>query len=185
MNGSRQAALTSALVAVGAATRIVLDQIALASPTPLFGVMIKIGLTETLTIADGLAMGPTSGFVTGVLIVVVSDILTLPGAWTPFIAMIIGLLGLLAGLLQRRFRVEKPRDFALLALLLTILSEFLQNLWVSIFYSIPLPVTVSTGLPSLLTALVNNIVLLAAVGPRVMGLIKRAAGNADSRSVFR
>ena len=182
MNKSRQTALTSTIVAVGAASRIVLGEVALASPTPLFGVMIKIGLTETLTIANGLALGATAGFVTGVLIILVSDLFILPGVWTPFIALIIGLLGFLAGISRRTFRVEASLDFAFLAVLLTVLSEFLQNLWVSVFYNVSISATMLAGFPSLLSALVNNVVLLSLAGPRVVKLIHRSAQNLSSEA---
>jgi len=177
MPNSRGVAVTSCIVTVGATARILLGELALASPIGLFGVMIKVGLTETLTIASGLAMGAVTGFVTGVLIIVVSDLFILPGAWTPFIASIIGLLGLIAGIGRRRFRIETPPAFALLAILLTIVSEFLQNLWVSVFYSVPISATVLAGLPSLFTALANNVILLSTAGARVVALIQQAAGG--------
>lgn len=180
MPDSRKVAVISCIVAVGATARIVLGELALVSPTALFGVMIKVGLTETLTIASGLAIGPVTGFVTGAMIIVVSDLFILPGAWTPFIASIIGLLGLTAGFGRRLFRIKTPLAFALLAVLLTLLSEFLQNVWVSVFYGVPISVTVLAGLPSLFTALANNLILLSTVGARVVALIQQAAGGLDT-----
>ena len=174
MNRSREVSLTASIVAIGAVARILLGNIALGSPSPLFGILIKVGFTETLAIATGLALGPGPGFVTGALIIVVSDLLMIPGPWTPFIAGIIGLLGFLAGIVRTRFRNPKAFKFAVMAASFTILSEFLQNLWVSLSYNIPISATMMTGLPSLLTAVVNNVILLTAVGPRIVRLIQSA-----------
>lgn len=62
----------------------------------------KFGLTETLTFANGLVFGPTAGFVTGAGIIAVADVaMGWAGAWTPFIAAIIELLGIIGGLMRR------------------------------------------------------------------------------------
>ena len=177
MNRSKELSLTATMVAIGAVARIVLGNIALESPSPLFGILIKVGLTETLTITNGLALGPASGFITGALIIVVSDLFMTPGAWTPFVAAIIGLLGFSAGMVRTLFRNPNALKFAIVAAFLTILSEFLQNLWVAAFYNLPISATMMVGLPSLVTAFANNVILLTAVGPRIMKMIQEAAGN--------
>jgi uncharacterized membrane protein len=184
MNRSREISLMATIVAMGAVARIVLGNIALGSPSPLFGILIKVGFTETLAIANGLALGPAAGFITGALIIVVSDLFMIPGAWTPFIAGIIGLLGFLAGVVRTRFRTLDSFKFAVVAAFLTVLSEFLQNLWVSLFYNIPISATMMTGLPSLITALANNVILLTAAGPKIVKLIQGAAGNASDRALI-
>lgn len=174
MNKSREVSLTATIVAIGAVARIVLGSIALGSPSPLFGILIKVGFTETLSIATGLALGPAAGFITGSLIIIVSDLFMIPGPWTPFIAGIIGLLGFLAGVARKYFETPHALKFAVMAAALTILSEFLQNLWVSAFYNVPISATMMTGLPSLLTAFANNVILLTAVGPRIVRIIHSA-----------
>ena len=55
---------------------------------------------------------------------------------------------------------------------LTLLSEFLQNAWVSVFYNVPLAVTMVTGLPSMTAALANNIVLFPTVGMKTIRFIQ-------------
>lgn len=57
------------------------------------GIVIKVGLTETVAFLSGLAFRPVQGFATGALIIVVSDLYRRPGPRTPFIAAIIGLIG--------------------------------------------------------------------------------------------
>jgi uncharacterized membrane protein len=171
---SREVAFASTFIAAGAVSRIVLGNIALESPGPLYGILIKVGLTETLTIINGLAIGPVAGFVTGAMIIVVSDLFMAPGPWTPFIASIIGLLGLLSGLARRWFRSPTFPGIALLAASLTLLSEVLQNAWMSLFYGVPFLATMIMGTPSLVTALINNTILLSLVGPRIVMLIRKA-----------
>jgi energy-coupling factor transport system substrate-specific component len=171
---SREVAFASTFIAVGAAIRIVFGNIALESPGPLYGILIKVGLSETLAIISGLAIGPVAGFVTGALIVVVSDLFMIPGPWTPFIASIIGLLGLLSGIVRRWFRDPAVPRLALLAVSLTLLSEVLQNAWMSLFYGVPFLATMIMGIPSLVTALINNSILLSLAGPRTIMLIRKA-----------
>ena len=172
---SRELSLVSAFIAIGAATRIVLGRLALEMPPPVFGVLIKVGLTETMAFFSGFVFGPGAGFLTGALIIVISDIYTFPGPWTPFIAAIIGLFGLIAGIIRRYVDPLGPVKLGLCAAALTVLSEFLQNSWVTLFYGLPIIVTMMNGLPSAITALVNNVVIIGASGPRVIRLIRGAA----------
>jgi hypothetical protein len=60
---------------------------------------------------------------------------------------------------------------ALLAIPLTLLSEVLQNAYVTIFYDMPFLAAMITGLPSLVTSLINNIILLGALGPRLIRIL--------------
>lgn len=164
----------SAFIAIGAATRIVLGTLALEMPSPIFGILIKVGLTETLTFISGFVFGPAVGFLTGALIIIISDLGMIPGAWTPFIAAIIGLFGVGAGLIRRYVSHPGSLTLGLCAALLTILSEFLQNSWVALFYGIPIWATMITGLPSVVTALINNVILIETIGPRAIKLVQKA-----------
>ena len=175
MPKSREVAFASTFIAVGAASRIVLGNIALESPGPLYGILIKVGLTETLTIINGLAIGSVAGFMTGAMIVLVSDLFMAPGPWTIFIAAIIGLIGLLSGIARRWRSGSMFPGIALLAVSLTLLSEILQNAWMSLSYSVPFLATMIMGTPSLITALINNSILLTLIGPRAVALIRKAS----------
>jgi uncharacterized membrane protein len=163
------------LVAVGAVTRFVSGELAMLTPTPVYGVVIKLGLTETLTFIIGFSYGIIAGFIGGALIIAISDLTFLPGPWTPFIAAIIGLTFGVGGGLVRRFEIGTPRITVLgvAAIILTVVSETLQNSWVAVFYSVPLAASLLYGVPSLIAALVNNSVLLAAIGPRVITAIRK------------
>ena len=137
--------------------------------------MIKIGLTETLTFVSGFVFGPMAGFVTGASIIIISDMAMLPGAWTPFIAAIIGLIGVCASLIRKG--VEKPtfRIMGISAVALTLMSEILQNTWVAVFYNVPISVAVIAGISSLIAALVNNLILFTTLGLRTISIILESA----------
>ena len=55
------------------------------------------------------------------------------------------------------------------------LSEFLQNIWVALFYNIPIAAAMATGIPSLITALASNVILFTTLGMKVIRLLREAA----------
>jgi uncharacterized membrane protein len=171
---SKQIAHVSTFIAIGAVARIGLDGLALMS-APLFGILIAVGLTETLTFIDGFVYGPMAGFVTGFLIILISDLVVLPGPWTPFIAAIIGLLGLVAGTMGRSDRIPTVRLLAVYAVVLTLMSELLQNAWVALFYSLPIAGVMALGVSTLITALINNLILFTTLGPKAIRLLRGQA----------
>lgn len=167
----KQVSLAAGFVALGTVARILLATLALDSPPPVFGILIKVGLSETLAVIFGLVYGAFPGFLTGFMIIVVSDLFLAPGPSMPFIGSIIGALGLIAGVVRRWFKEPRSRTLAALAIPLTLLSEVLQNYYVAIFYGMPFAAAMVTGLPSLVTALVNNVILLGALGPRIIRVL--------------
>jgi len=182
---SREACLISALVAVGVATRIGLERFALGLPTPLYGVLIKIGLTETLAFVSGFVFGPATGFLAGAMIILVSDLFMLPGPWTPFIAAIIGIFGLGGSVTRRLHREPSVLTLGAFTVLFTLLSELLQNIWFAWFFNIPIMITLLMGVPSMVTAVVNNTILITTLGLKVIRLIQDtipgSAGGADAQ----
>lgn len=168
---AKQISLAAGFVAIGTVARVLLASLALDSPAPVFGILIKVGLSETLTIIFGLVYGALPGFLTGFMIIVVSDLLLAPGPSMPFIGSIIGVLGLIAGIIRKWIKEPTSMTLALLAIPLTLVSEVLQNSYVAIFYGVPFTAAMVTGLPSLVTALVNNVILLGALGPRIIRVL--------------
>jgi energy-coupling factor transport system substrate-specific component len=162
------------LVAVGAVCRIALGQLALGAPVPLYGVLIKVGLAETLAFVSGFVFGPVLGFLSGAMIIVISDLFMMPGPWTPFIAAIIGILGVGGGVIRRLGGNPSVAMLGASAAVLTILSEFLQNAWFAFFFNIPIVAALAMAIPSMVTAVVNNVILLTTVGLKTIGLIQRA-----------
>jgi uncharacterized membrane protein len=139
-----------------------------------YGVFIKVGLTETLTFISGFVFGSIAGFLTGALIIVVSDLYIAAGVWTPFIALIIGVVfGCGAGVVHRYIKEPSLLTLGLSAGILTVISEVLQNLWVAWFFNLPIWPTMLAGVPSLITALVNNVILIGVLGPRVIRFVQK------------
>jgi len=173
----RQLSAISLLAALGAVTRIGFGKVALVVPLDIYGALIKVGLTETLTFVAGFALGPLQGFLTGFLIVIVSDMFMMPGIWTPFIAAIIGLIGIIGGFLRRLANKPSRLFLSLSAISLTLTSEFLQNAWFALFFQIPLIPTLLTGIPSIVTALVNNTILFTALGNKMVRMVREVASQ--------
>jgi hypothetical protein len=151
-----------------------LGELAMMTPVPVYGIVIKIGLTETLTFIIGFVYGITAGIMGGALIITISDLAFFPGPWTPFIAAIIGLVFGIGGAAVRRFENGTPRTKVLGAssALLTVISESLQNLWVTVFYGIPLIASMISGIPTMIAAILSNAILLVTVGPRIITMIQ-------------
>lgn len=171
---SRVIALISTFIAIGAVVRLMVDQVGALSPEPVFAFVIKVGLNETLTFVAGFLYGPIAGFITGFSIILLSDIASPygPGVWTPFIGSIIGLIGICAGFMRLMRLRPTALMMAVSAAALTLLSEFLQNMWVSLTYSVPIAVTMVTGIPSLIAAMANNMILFPTVGLRAIKFIQ-------------
>jgi hypothetical protein len=129
-------------------------------------------------------------FITGALIIIVSDVFTWAGIWTPFIAAIIGMLGFIGGIL-RRFRSNPSTIFlGASAVSLTLISELLQNLWfawyMQAFYMpetpfiIVLGMTFVGGIKSAIVALINNIVLFITIVPRIVEVLRNVVTLDDA-----
>ena len=177
---TRQLAAISLLAATAAATRIGVNFAAFSVPIPIYGVVVKIGLTETLTFVSGFAFGSIQGFITGALAIIVSDLLTWPGVWTLIIAAIIGLLGILGGLFRRLGPNPSIISLGAAAVVLTMISESLQNIYTAWSYLISgMPLTESLvlsfggGIVPMVTALINNTVLFTMLAPRIITIIRR------------
>lgn len=180
---TKRLAIIPLLVAAGVVIRIELTQLAYMVPI-LSTILIKIGLSELLAFISGFVFGPVQGFITGFLTIAISDILSIhgPGLWTPFIATIIGLLGPGGWALHRLSK--KPNILALgtSAVILTLMSELLQNLWMGwymwTFYmpKTPLAIVLGTlligGIKVTVTALINNVILFTTVAPRIIKLLQ-------------
>jgi len=168
---TREVAAMSVLIALGAVARIGLGRIAIVAPIEAYGVLVKIGLTETLAFVCGFVFGPILGFITGALIIAISDLLMIPGPWTPCIGAIIGIFGIGGGVTRRVFRNPTRNMLVASSLILTVLSEFLQNLWFALFFGIPIVVAFTMAVPTFATALINNTTLFVTVGSKTIKLM--------------
>jgi len=175
----KQLTAISMLVATAAAVRVGMNWVAFSIAIPIYGVVVKIGLSETLTFTSGFVFGPIQGFITGALIIVISDLFTWAGLWTPVIAAIIGLLGICGGMLRHLRENPSVMFLGVTAVLLTLMSESLQNLYTTWFYLVsgmPLVVALGTafggGITSMVTAIINNTVLFTTIVPRIIRILR-------------
>ena len=54
-----------------------MDGVGALLPEPVFGALIKVGMSETLSFVGGFVYGPIVGFITGFMIILLSDIAVL------------------------------------------------------------------------------------------------------------
>ena len=148
-------------------------------PTLLYAWLIPVGLTETLTFISGYTLGPVAGFVTGASIIVISDIATIPGPWTPLIAVIIGVIGVFAGITRKLIQQLDFRTIALSSILLTLMSETLQNVTSALLFNTPMIPYIIAGTPTMIAALLNNFILFTTVGLRVIKMILGSGLNGN------
>ena len=172
----------SLLIATAAVVRMGMNWVAFAIAIPIYGILVKIGLSETLAFTCGFVFGPIQGFITGVLVIVISDLFTTAGFWTPFIAIIIGMVGLFGGILHRL--KSNPSIIALgtAAIILTLISELLQNIWFGWYmwsfympeppFLVVLAATFVDGLPSMVTAVISNTILFTIVMPKIIKMLQ-------------
>ena len=189
---TKQLSAISLLSAVGVVVRMGLGWVAYSLPAvplpfgfSLYGIFIKIGLTETLAFISGFAFGPVQGFMTGVLMIVVSDIFSMygPGLWTPFIAAIIGLLGICGGLFRRFSENPSIIFLSISAVILTIVSQLFQDIWFAWYmwafympetpFLIVLATSLLGGIASTVTALVNNVFFFVTVAPVTIKMLQK------------
>jgi len=176
----KQLSAISLLVATATAVRVGMNWVAFALPIPMYGVIVKIGLAETLTFVSGFVFGPISGFITGALIIIVSDLFTWAGPWTPIIAVIIGLLGVFGGLLRHVMENPNVVFLGVTAVILTLVSETLQNFYTTWFYMVSgvplveaLVMAFGGGIVSMVTAVISNTVLFTTIAPRIIAITKK------------
>lgn len=153
------------------------------TPQPFYGLLIPVGLAETLTFVSGFTLGPVAGFVTGASIIVISDMATVPGAWTPFIAGIIGIIGIAAGIFRKVVKQSTLPTFLMMSLFsipLTLMSETLQNVSIAWLFSTPIIPTILFGMPTLVVASANNLILFPTVGLRVIKMILASSTKASN-----
>ena len=167
----KQLSAMSLLVATAAAVRVGMNWVALAM-IPFYGVVITIGLSETLAFTSGFVFGPIQGFITGALIIIISDLFTWAGPWTPFIAAIIGLLGVCGGVLRHFKGNPSVALLAITAVTLTLMSEILQNIWFAWFFNMPIIAVLIMGVHSIVMAVINNTVLFTVVAPRIIKVLQ-------------
>ncbi|MEC5423079.1 ECF transporter S component [Virgibacillus sp. C22-A2] len=106
----------------------VLGAIAAVSRVP-FASLPSIQPTTFVIIVAAIALGPQSGFVIGVLAAIVSNLFLGQGPWTPWQMYSWGMIGLIAGLLQKRWVMTNMIGRCMYGLIVGFLFGWVMNLW--------------------------------------------------------
>lgn len=151
-NGAREVVVIAVMTAFSVIGRLAF------SPIPAFKPVTAI------TIIAGIALGAESGFMVGSLTAIVSNIFFGQGPWTPFQMLGWGLIGLIAGYLERPLR--RHRVLLLLygvaaGIFFSLLMDIFTALWYHSSFTIAAYLAVmATALPHTLLYACSNFIFL-------------------------
>ncbi len=114
---AREVVLVAVMTAFSVAGRVV------------FAVVPFFKPVTAVVIIAGMYFGSGAGFMTGAMSALISNIWFGQGAWTPFQMLCWGLIGWLAGVLNRRGRLEKPSALCLYGAAAGVLYSLVMDLW--------------------------------------------------------
>ncbi|MCR4435116.1 MAG: ECF transporter S component [Clostridiales bacterium] len=123
---AREMVLISMLAAIAAAGRV------------LFAALPNVKPTSFVVIMTGLAFGPEAGFMVGAVAAIVSNMFFGQGPWTPWQMFSWGLMGLTAGLLQKKSRLEKRLGLMAFGLVWGFIFGWIMDVWYVIGFIHPL-----------------------------------------------
>lgn len=117
------------------------------------------------TAITGFKLGPESGFLTGAIAAVASNMFFGQGPWTPFQMFTWGTIGYIAGLLGKTKWMETKIGLILFGIFAGILFSFVMDIWTVMSYdgAFNWPryiVALSTALPFTIAYAVSNVVFL-------------------------
>lgn len=150
----------------------------------LFAALPGFKPVTAIVILTGVYFGAGSGLATGALAALVSNIYFMQGPWTPFQMLAWGSIGLLSGLFWRPLR-RFPVLLYIWGAFAGVYYSLFMDTWMVLWYN-KTPTTqlwlaaVSTGLFSMVTYVISNVVFLAALAPamgRRLMRISRKCGN--------
>lgn len=168
LGGSKEIALISMIVGLGAAGRV------------LFVAAPNVSPVDWLTLCTGLVFGPMTGFTVGSTIMLVSNFWLGQGPWTIYQMVSMGSLGLLGGCL-RPFR---RRLGAISLAAIGLVWGFVYGLIMSTFWVLMVGSALNwtgfiaywlAGLPFYILQGFGNAALLFALGPRTVRIFDRFA----------
>ncbi|NLJ95328.1 MAG: ECF transporter S component [Clostridiaceae bacterium] len=156
---------------------VVLSAVAIAGRI-LFTPIPNFKPVTAIVIIIGLAFGAESGFMTGSLTALVSNLFFGQGPWTAWQMLAWGLIGYVAGLLAERKRLKKTWQILVYGILATLFFGVFMDTWTIISYVRPLTlVTVVTsyslGIVFNISHLVSTIVFLLPIEKLWLPQLKR------------
>jgi len=162
---SKEVALVAILAAIISVARIPFAPLASVQPCTF------------LIIAVALVFGPLSGIMCGSLTAVVSNLFLGQGPWTPWQMVAWGMVGLIAGLLGRRYPDLRLLWIAFLGVICSLLYGMLMDIssWI-IFYNLEpdkLLLVMLAGVPFNIVHAIGTVVFTFALGRPVMFYLRK------------
>ncbi len=163
---SKEVALVSMVVALGAAGRL------------LFAAAPNVSPVDWLTLCTGMVFGPLTGFSVGASTMLVSNFWLGQGPWTPYQMLGMGLLGIVGGLLGRWKGAIGARSLAIVGLIWGFVYGVITTLFWTLMFSASSNWTsfvgyLLSGLPFFALQGVGNGVLLYFLGKRTIRMFER------------
>lgn len=117
-----------------------------------------------ITIITGISLGPVTGFMTGAMTAILSNIYFGQGPWTPFQMICWGLIGYIAGIFGKILKGNKPL-LVIYSIIAGIAFSLVMDIWVVIsldkaFNLSRYIATVITGLPTMISYAASNVVFI-------------------------
>lgn len=135
----------------------------------LFAALPGFKPVTAIVILSGMYFGPGSGLATGALAALVSNIYFTQGPWTPFQMLAWGIIGLISGLLSRPL-IRHPLLLYIWGALSGVCYYLFMDSWMILWYNKTPTLQLwlaafATGVFSLVTYVISNVVFLAALSP--------------------
>ncbi len=135
----------------------------------LFAALPGFKPVAAIVILTGMYFGAGSGFATGALAALISNIYFMQGPWTPFQMLAWGSIGLISGILRRPLR-RFPILLFIWGALAGVCYSLFMDTWMVFWYNSKPTwqlwlAAVSTGVFSMITYVISNVVFLVALSP--------------------
>lgn len=156
----------------------------------LFAALPGFKPVTAIVILSGMYFGAGSGLATGALAALVSNIYFTQGPWTPFQMLAWGLIGLISGLLSRPL-IRHPLLLYIWGALSGVCYYLFMDSWMILWYNKTPTLQLwlaafSTGVFSLVTYMISNVVFLAALSPamgrRLLRISRKCGFKSGERS---
>ena len=124
--------------------------------------------TTAITVITAIWLGGESGFLVGSLTALISNFYFGQGPWTPFQMLAFGLIGLIAGLLNKPLKKSRLA-LAIYGVFAGIAFSFAMDVWTVVWangdFSLPMYLTaLVTAIPYTIMYAVSNVVFLLILG---------------------
>lgn len=131
----------------------------------LFAFLPAFKPVSAIIIITGMAFGKEAGFMSGAITAIVSNIFFGQGPWTPFQMLSWGMIGYLAGVLNRNHRLERSGPLYIYAGFAGVLFSVIMDIWSAfsidgVFLIERYGALLLTSMPFMVMYVVSNVIFL-------------------------